>query len=197
MARTTEARWRALETAERLFRTQGYASTGLTQILEESGAPKGSFYFHFADGKEQLAKEVLEAYGKRVEFGIQALATRYEGDATAFVRALCRSMAKEMEASDWKLGCVAQNLANELAPDNAIIAHRLAVVIDSWIDVVARVFTTRDTAHATAKRRATSLVAALQGARTLARIKRSAQPFDAIAEQYQASVQGSGSDSCH
>lgn len=39
MPRTTDARGKALETAERLFRTQGYTATGLTQILEESGAP--------------------------------------------------------------------------------------------------------------------------------------------------------------
>ncbi len=37
-----------------LFRRQGYASTGLNQILQESGAPKGSLYHYFPGGKEQL-----------------------------------------------------------------------------------------------------------------------------------------------
>jgi TetR/AcrR family transcriptional repressor of lmrAB and yxaGH operons len=55
MPRKTDARARAIATAERLFRIQGYTATGLTQIIEESGAPKGSFYFHFPRGKAQLA----------------------------------------------------------------------------------------------------------------------------------------------
>ncbi|WP_189558100.1 helix-turn-helix domain-containing protein, partial [Mesorhizobium sp. M2D.F.Ca.ET.153.01.1.1] len=53
MPRKTDAPARAIATAERLFRIQGYTATGLTQILEESGAPKGSFYFHFPRGKAQ------------------------------------------------------------------------------------------------------------------------------------------------
>jgi hypothetical protein len=44
-------------TAMRLFRRQGYASTGLQQILSESGAPKGSLYHYFPGGKEGLACE--------------------------------------------------------------------------------------------------------------------------------------------
>jgi AcrR family transcriptional regulator len=118
MPRSTDAREKALLTAERLFRIQGYTATGLTQILEESGAPKGSFYFHFPGGKEQMAREVLHAYGARAEAAIRTLARRHDGEPGAFVLALCRALAHELEASGWAMGCAAQNLANELAPAN-------------------------------------------------------------------------------
>src|SRR5882724_4913434 len=108
MPKRSEARIQAIATAERLFRTQGYAATGLTQILEESGAPKGSFYFHFPEGKRQLAREVLDVYGARVLAGLRALAAKY-GDPAGFVRAVCKAMTAEMEASHWTLGCAAQN----------------------------------------------------------------------------------------
>src|ERR1700730_7113427 len=62
MPRKTDARARAIATAERLFRIQGYTATGSIQILGESGAPKGSFYFHFPRGKTQLAEEAIDHY---------------------------------------------------------------------------------------------------------------------------------------
>jgi TetR/AcrR family transcriptional regulator, lmrAB and yxaGH operons repressor len=122
MARTSDARQKALATAERLFRVQGYAATGLTQILDESGAPKGSFYFHFPGGKEQLAREVLVSYGASVTAAMQSLAVR-SADADAFVRALCGSIGREMERSQWTLGCAAQTLTSELAAASPEIAE--------------------------------------------------------------------------
>src|SRR5258707_14326300 len=113
MGKDRDSRAKAIEGAERLFRTQGYAATGLTEILEVSGAPKGSFYFHFPDGKRQLAREVLEICGARILAGIQALAATHK-DPASFIRALCKATAMEMEATGWALGCVAQNLAIEL-----------------------------------------------------------------------------------
>ncbi|QWG15260.1 TetR/AcrR family transcriptional regulator [Bradyrhizobium sediminis] len=183
MTRTTDARQKALATAERLFRTQGYAATGLTQILEESGAPKGSFYFHFPDGKEQLAREVLEAYGARTEAGMRQLAGRCENDPDRFIRALCKGIAKEMEAADWGIGCAAQNLANELAPSNRDFADALAAVFAAWTAAIAEVFAA-SSSSGTAQRRAMALIAALEGARSLARAMRSAAPFDAVVAQF-------------
>jgi AcrR family transcriptional regulator len=43
LANGNDAKARAIAAAIRLIRMQGYAATGLSQILEESGAPKGSF----------------------------------------------------------------------------------------------------------------------------------------------------------
>ena len=80
MPRTTDARVKAIETAERLFRVQGYAATGLTQIIEESGSPKGSFYFHFPGGKRQLADETLAAFRARTVGVFTALAEKADSD---------------------------------------------------------------------------------------------------------------------
>lgn len=55
-----------VKTASRLFQMQGYHATGLNQIIKESGSPKGSLYYHFPDGKEQLALESLQVTAKFV-----------------------------------------------------------------------------------------------------------------------------------
>jgi TetR/AcrR family transcriptional repressor of lmrAB and yxaGH operons len=179
MGKVRDSRARAIEGAERLFRTQGYAATGLTQILEASGAPKGSFYFHFPEGKRQLAREVLEVYGGRVLAGLRALAAKYN-DPTGFVRAVCKAMAQEMEATHWTLGCAAQNLAIELAPGDREFADALAETFAEWTAVITEAIKPAYLSRAIAERRATAILAALEGAKTLARTSRSAAPFDAV-----------------
>lgn len=176
MPRTSNGRRLALETAERLFRTQGYAATGLTQILQESGAPKGSFYFYFPDGKLQVAREVLDAYGAGVAAGMTTLAQRFADDPRGFATSLCNGAAREMEAAGWGVGCAAQNLANELAPSDADMARRIAATFDAWSEIVGQALGD--------KARGIALVAALEGARTLARASRSRAPFDAVAQQF-------------
>jgi TetR/AcrR family transcriptional repressor of lmrAB and yxaGH operons len=189
--RTTDAREKAIETAERLFRVQGYAATGLTQIIEESGSPKGSFYFHFPGGKRELATEVIAAYRARTAAGFRALANRTSGEAARFVRSLARSIAHEMSSSGWTVGCVAQTLSQELAPADAGIADELARLFEEWAEVIAAAVGPSDD-PAAARARALALIAGLEGARTLARTLRSAAPFDAVAAQFSATAMEGG-----
>jgi TetR/AcrR family transcriptional regulator, lmrAB and yxaGH operons repressor len=179
MGKVRDSRAKAVEGAERLFRTQGYAATGLTQILEVSGAPKGSFYFHFPEGKRQLAREVLDVYGARVLAGIRQLAAKHS-DPASFIRAVGKAMAMEMEATDWTLGCAAQNLAIELAPGDREFADALAKTFAGWTAVITDAIKAAYPSRAIAERRATAILAALEGAKTLARSSRSATPFDAV-----------------
>jgi AcrR family transcriptional regulator len=182
----TDAREKAIATAERLFRVQGYAATGLTQIIEESGSPKGSFYFYFPGGKRQLACEVLAAYRAKTTAGFRALATRSAADPDKFVRTLAKAIAAEMSESAWTSGCVAQTLAQELSPVDEEVADALSELFDEWVDIIASVIGSHET-RSHARRRATALVAALEGARTLARAQRSAVPFDAVVSQFRSS----------
>jgi AcrR family transcriptional regulator len=188
MKENPSSRAKALEATERLFRRQGYAATGLTEILDASGAPKGSFYFHFPDGKRQLAREVLLAYRGRIESGLRRLAAMHAGDPAGFVRSLCKGSAAEMQASDWSLGCAAQNLANELASSDRAIAELTAGTFAAWSTIIADAIRPAYGSRAIAERRATALLAALEGARTLARAARSEAPFDAVLDMASAEL---------
>ena len=55
-----------IETASRLFKVRGYCGVGLNDIIEESGIPKGSLYYYFPEGKEQLAIAAIENTKKLV-----------------------------------------------------------------------------------------------------------------------------------
>src|ERR1700749_2535691 len=53
-----------------LLRRQGYAATGLSEIVDRSGAPRGSLYFHFPGGKEELAVAAMERSGEGLRRGV-------------------------------------------------------------------------------------------------------------------------------
>lgn len=184
MARTTDARERALETAERLFRAQGYAATGLSQILEESAAPKGSFYHHFPGGKAQMAEEALSAYARRGDALIAYIAAQAGGDPAVFVRMICDGFATEMERSAWTLGCMAQNFANELAPGDPVWTVRLEAVFAAWSRAIGGALRAGGIDAPRADGLAGALLAAIEGARTLARTEQSAKPFQRVAEAF-------------
>ncbi|WP_415751218.1 TetR/AcrR family transcriptional regulator [Burkholderia cenocepacia] len=182
MTRKTDARARAIATAERLFRIQGYTATGLTQILEESGAPKGSFYFHFPRGKAQLAEEAIDNYVTHRIAVLRNISAETTGHALDFVRQIFSAFAAEMVATDFQYGCLMQNLANELPALDAELTQRVARGFADSTEVIAAHFRGCGFAAARASAAAAALVAALEGARTVARLERSPAVFDALAD---------------
>ena len=67
-----DARRRMVVTTAKLLQRQGYNGTGLNQIVAEAEAPKGSLYFHFPGGKEQLAAEAIAASAAYLDAGLRA-----------------------------------------------------------------------------------------------------------------------------
>src|SRR3954468_19818041 len=55
---------RLLDASGELFRRQGFAGTGIKQILAQAGAPFGSLYHHFPGGKDELAAETIKRAGE-------------------------------------------------------------------------------------------------------------------------------------
>jgi TetR/AcrR family transcriptional repressor of lmrAB and yxaGH operons len=182
MTRKTDARAQAVATAIRLFRLQGYTATGLTQILTESGAPKGSFYFHFPRGKAQLAEEAIDQY-VAVRMAVLAdISAKTAGDALTFVHRLFETFATEMIASDFQYGCLMQNLANELPALDDKLTERIARGFMNSTEVIAAHFRGCGFAPARASATAAALVAAVEGARTIARLERTPAVFKALAD---------------
>ncbi len=182
MPRKTDARANAIATAQRLFRIQGYTATGLSQIIEESGAPKGSFYFHFPRGKAQLAEEAIDQYVASRITVLRNISANTTGDALNFIRQIFKTFAAEMVSSDFQYGCLMQNLANELPALDAELTKRVARGFVDSTAIIAEHFRGCGFTAARASSTASALVAALEGARTIARLERTPAIFKALAD---------------
>lgn len=84
MSSKNTSREKILEAATLLFHLKGYHATGLSQILNESGAPKGSLYYHFPNGKEQLALEAIHLSAKTISTAITENLATYDDPVRAF-----------------------------------------------------------------------------------------------------------------
>ncbi|KAA9003941.1 TetR/AcrR family transcriptional regulator [Paenibacillus spiritus] len=111
---TENTRQKFIQTASRLFRLQGYHGTGINQIIKESGAPKGSLYYHFPGGKEQLAAEAVETNAAFVGELLDRHLSGAESPAEA-VEALIEEMAKHFPEDRGGLGIPIASVALETA----------------------------------------------------------------------------------
>lgn len=170
-----------VRTAMRLFRRQGYASTGLQQILTESGAPKGSLYHYFPNGKEALGEAAVEMAGRMVAEMLHDLAGRHL-EPRAFLRGYCRVMAAWMEESGFESGCPIATTLLETAPWSKTITAAGQRAIDAWIDVILEVLMRDGTPRAEARSRAQLIVAAMEGALILSRVRGTTRPISDVAK---------------
>jgi TetR/AcrR family transcriptional repressor of lmrAB and yxaGH operons len=167
--------------AATLFRRNGYAATGINEIAEVSGAPKGSLYHYFPDGKDQIAEAAVRFAGKGVVVTLEKLESENDS-AAAMIRAYCRLLTGWMAKSGFRDGCPIATTLLESAPQSTGMTAAGREAFAGWCSVIARALVRDGFAKAEAKRLATLTVAALEGALILARVERSAAPIDAVAK---------------
>ncbi len=181
MANVAKHKENLVRSAMRLFRRQGYASSGLQQILAESGAPKGSLYHYFPSGKEALGEAAVEMAGGMIRDMLAELAARHR-DPTAFLRAYTRVMAGWMEESGYRSGCPIATTLLETAPASPAITAAGQRAIDGWVEIVAEVLARGGLPPREARSRAQLIIAAMEGALILSRVRQSRQPILDVAK---------------
>ncbi len=182
MPRPAVHRERLIHTAIRLFRQKGYASTGLAEILERSGAPKGSLYHHFPGGKLDVAAEAVRVAGAVVTATLEDLLARTE-DGPAFVAAYAELLAQWVGASDFRDGCPIATTLLETTPQAPALAEAGAAAFADWCRLIAAAFERDGVSAEEAHAHAELVVAAVEGALLLARVQRSVEPIRRVARR--------------
>ncbi len=181
--RSTRASTRAqfVETTATLLEAQGYHATGLNQILAESGAPRGSLYYHFPGGKEQLAAEAVERAAALVTGRVERELAAHDDPAEA-VCLFVRTIAQYVEASGFRGGGPLTIVALETAASG----DRLNLVCRAAYRRIEGAFAARLSAGGfapdRAARLATVITAAIEGGTMLSRTAHSGDPLRLVAE---------------
>ncbi len=125
-----------IETGRELFQSQGYFNTGTEEILENSGYPRSSFYYHFKS-KEGFAIQVLEKYGaSAATFYREQLFGDPEADAVDRIWSFIETMIDLAVEKNFKSECLVQKFSIECAGMNENLRTTTRNQIHKMLDVL-------------------------------------------------------------
>jgi TetR/AcrR family transcriptional repressor of lmrAB and yxaGH operons len=193
-ARTNDARDRMVRAADELFRAQGLHATGVAEILERSGAPRGSLYHYFPGGKEQLAVEAIEHAAARFCRAIGKAIEVNDGSLAEAVRLYGQAMAERLLATDFVEGCPIGNSAIEGSVGSAAISQACDRAFRDFAGVMADHLTEQGVERGQADDLATFVVSTVEGALLVARVRRDTQPVIDATERLATMMQAALDD---
>ena len=178
---TTPTRERFVSETASLLRTQGYAATGVAQIVAAARAPLGSLYHHFPGGKEDLAAEAIRTSGAAY---VALLPVTFDPapDLPSGIRAFFSAAAAHLQETDFVDACPIATVALEVATTNETLRQATADVFDGWLDYGTAYFAGRGLSSALARDLTLVLVTALEGAFVLDQATRRTDALTLAAE---------------
>jgi TetR/AcrR family transcriptional regulator, lmrAB and yxaGH operons repressor len=171
-------RERMVASAVDLLARRGLQATSFSEVLQHSGAPRGSVYHHFPGGKEQMIGSALDAAGTRAIELLDRKAGESAEEITAWFLHIWREV---LIRGKFEAGCAV--LAVAVAADSSELLDQSARVFRTWRRHLAELLEQGGLRTEDAHRFAAVLVASSEGAVVLARAEQSLEPFDLVAGQ--------------
>jgi AcrR family transcriptional regulator len=176
MAKASDSKGKTLAAAARLFCQRGYHGTALNDILTAAGSPRGSLYFHFPNGKEEIGAAAI-ALGQEAVRAFIASAAEGADSAPAFLAQIARGMAANLAQSGYQEGCPIAPTALETAALSEVLGAAARKAFQAWEREIARGLGRFGMAAEEADAVATAALSQLEGALLLARTYRSIEPM--------------------
>ena len=169
-----------VRSAASLIRTRGVTATSFSDVVADSGAPRGSIYHHFPNGKEQLAADAIRWTSERVLAHQRACrATTPAGVLDCFI-----DMWRQVVlASGGAAGCVVAGVAiDTVAADGALI-DVVRATFRSWVGLLAEQLVAVGIPARRASRIALAMLASMEGALILCRAEGHSGPLETVAAE--------------
>jgi TetR/AcrR family transcriptional repressor of lmrAB and yxaGH operons len=171
-------RIRMLLSAAQVMRERGAAGVTIDEVLTRSGAPRGSVYYHFPEGRNQILTEALRFAGDSITATIDGA----QG-GIPLVRKFVEFWELSLAESDFNAGCPVVAAAIGSADDDPALSIVAGEIFDRWRAALSRAFVADGFDEVDAGSLAVTCIAALEGAVVLCRSTRSADPLRDVAQQ--------------
>lgn len=168
MSNTT--RYKIVATTSRLLERQGYHATGLNQIVKESGTPRGSLYYYFPDGKEELAVEAVTQRMSQMADHTRRVLSEID-DAAEAIHALFIEIANGMEKQACGTGAPIAAVALEASNSSEPLRQACATGYQGLEDIFAAKLVMSGYSSEKAGSLAATINASIEGAMIMSRTK--------------------------
>jgi AcrR family transcriptional regulator len=171
-------RTRMLLSAAEVMRERGAAGVTIDEVLTRSGAPRGSVYYHFPEGRNQILTEALRFAGDAITATIDG-----SQGGIPLVRSFVEFWERTLAESDFNAGCPVVAAAIGSADDDPALSLVAGEIFGRWRAALSRAFVADGFDETDAGSLAVTCIAALEGAVVLCRSTRSADPLRDVAQQ--------------
>jgi AcrR family transcriptional regulator len=180
-ARTLAPRERMVRSAAQLIRRKGVSGTGLREIVTDAGAPRGSLQHYFPGGKEELVSDALvwagDVAARRIKRSLNDLESR---TPSALLASIIDGWRRDLTSEHFSAGCPLVAAAADTATTSKPLRQVVRRAFDGWLEPLSESLVELGVPPERSDNLAVVIIAALEGAIILARIRRDLTPLDAL-----------------
>jgi TetR/AcrR family transcriptional repressor of lmrAB and yxaGH operons len=169
-----------LVSAAEVMRERGAAGVTIDEVLARSGAPRGSVYYHFPEGRNQILAEALQYAGEAITEMIDEAAAK---GGLFLVRQFVEFWEQLLVESDFTAGCPVVAAAIGSADDEPQLTTVAGNIFRHWREALTRAFVSDGFDEPCAASLAIMCIASLEGAVVLCRSTRSVDPLRSVTDE--------------
>ena len=173
-------RTKMLVSAAEVLRERGAAGVTIDEVLARSGAPRGSVYHHFPEGRSQILREALDFAGYEMSASLDEAAKE---STTVLLRRFVQLWENALLTSDYTAGCPVLAAAVGSGEDEQQLTSVAAEIFSRWREAAKESYLRDGFEAGDASALADTTLAAMEGAVVLCRSVRSLQPLHDVAAQ--------------
>ncbi len=108
---------------------KGYNNTGIMEVLQKTGVPKGSFYYYF-DSKEDFGLQIINYFNDNIVIKKRKPLEDKSVSPIKRLRKYCDEVMANIELNECRKGCLIDNLSQEMADQSEVFRNRLKEIGD-------------------------------------------------------------------
>ena len=177
---TKDSRAKMVRSAAALIGTRGLSATSFSEVLEHSGAPRGSIYHYFPNGKRQLAEDAIQWTSDQILGHLRGCRATTPAELMACFIDLWR---QSVLASRGTTGCAVAGVAIDIGAYEDVLIGTVRRTFRSWVTELAERLVQLEVPGDRAKTIAFAAVAGMEGALILCRAEGNSRPLEAVGEE--------------
>jgi AcrR family transcriptional regulator len=182
-----------VRSAALLFRERGVAGTGLRDVVEHAGAPRGSLQHYFPGGKRELLAEAMAWTAERAARPLRAaVAADTPPPPWEVVRGLLDRFRELLSLTDFRGGCPIVAAVTDASWDSPAVADAARKAFATWLAPLQEALVRGGLAEERAARVALLVISAAEGALVISRARRDVTALDAVQEELELLLRSDG-----